>query len=126
MTLFDSDVFIWHLRGLAAAQEMLLKLDEPALSAVTLIEVLQGARNKAEQRTCRTTVTELGAPVLPITPAITDRAIRLIDAHALKDSLTLGDALIAATVLEHGLSLVSANRKHFAPIKGLSLIVFEP
>lgn len=126
MTLFDSDVFIWHLRGYAQAQEALLRLDQPALSAITLMEVLQGARNQREQRTCRQTLIDLGASVLPVNPAMTEEAIRLIETHALKGGLTLADALIAATALHYELPLLTGNRKHFAPIQNLQVLVFNP
>ncbi len=39
---------------------------------------------------------------------------------------TLGDALIAATALEHGLALLTGNKKHFAKLPGLNLEVFKP
>ena len=50
----------------------------------------------------------------------------LIDAYALSHSLQLGDALIAATALEHGLTVLTANAKHFSAIPELSLSVFLP
>ena len=31
------------------------------------------------------------------------------------------DALIAATALQHGLSLATRNRRHFEPVRGLRL-----
>jgi predicted nucleic acid-binding protein len=34
--------------------------------------------------------------------------------------------LIAATALEHGLALLTANIKHFSPIEGLSVEHFDP
>ncbi|MDN5863300.1 MAG: type II toxin-antitoxin system VapC family toxin [Salinisphaera sp.] len=126
MTLFDSDVFIWHLRGYAGAQEALLSIEQPALSAVTLMEVLQGARNRREQRTCHQTLVDLNAWVLPLNPETTAVAIRLIEIHALKDGLTLADALIAATALQYEHPLLTANRKHFAPIRHLQVLYFDP
>jgi predicted nucleic acid-binding protein len=45
---------------------------------------------------------------------------RLVLPHGLK----LGDALIAATALEHNLPLLTSNTKHFTPIDGLSVETF--
>jgi predicted nucleic acid-binding protein len=50
----------------------------------------------------------------------------LIDGYVLSHGLQLGDALIAATALEHGLTLLSGNVKHFAKLPHLSLEAFKP
>ena len=52
--------------------------------------------------------------------------MQLIDAYVLSHGLRLGDALIAASALEHGLSVLAANTKHFAQIKGLRIEAFVP
>ena len=61
---------------------------------------------------------------LLITPAITERMIDLMQRLVLSHALQLGDALIAATALEHKLPLLTANTKHFAPIDGLNVETF--
>lgn len=66
------------------------------------------------------------AVILPITAAISERAAGLVEIHCLGDGLLLADALIAATAIEHALTLASANTKHFRPIQGLDLQAFEP
>lgn len=54
-------------------------------------------------------------------PAIAHRAGRLRFEYARKGAiLSLLDTLIAATALEHGLTLITANRKHF-PMPELAL-----
>lgn len=50
----------------------------------------------------------------------------LIDSHVLANGLQLDDALIAATALEHGLTLLTGNQTHFAKLPGLALEVFIP
>jgi predicted nucleic acid-binding protein len=50
----------------------------------------------------------------------------LIERYALSHGLRLADALIGATAaLEHQLTLLTANVKHFAPIEGLVLEQFS-
>lgn len=64
--------------------------------------------------------------VLPLSAAIGERASALIDQLALSHGMRLADALIAATAIESGATLLSANAKHFGAIDGLSLEVFSP
>ena len=64
--------------------------------------------------------------VLPITARTSERATSLIETYALSHVMRLGDALIAASAIEHSLPLLSANRKHCAPVEGLRLEVFVP
>ena len=63
---------------------------------------------------------------MPVSAAISDRAMQLIDAYALSHSMQLGDALIAATALEHNLTVLTANIKHFGAIEGLRIEAFVP
>ncbi len=62
---------------------------------------------------------------LPLTPAITERATALMEMLTLSDGLQLGDALIAATALEHRYTLLTGNVKHFGAIKELKIERFE-
>ena len=64
--------------------------------------------------------------ILPVSTTISDRARQLIDAYALSHNLQMGDALIAATALEHGLVVLTANTKHFCSIEGLKVEAFVP
>ena len=54
---------------------------------------------------------------------ITGLAYELLKRYAKSDGLRTFDALIAATAIEAGLTLVSKNRKHFQMISGLNLEV---
>jgi len=46
--------------------------------------------------------------------------------QGLTPCIRAGDAIIAATAVEHHLPLSTANTKHFRPIKELELKVFKP
>lgn len=124
--LIDTDVLIWMTRGHLGAAQRLSQLLPWRLSAVTYIELAQGCRNKAELTLLKKGLTQSQAEIIPLTPAISARAMGLIDGYALSSSLQLGDALIAATALEHQITLLTGNVKHFAKLPGLSIETFRP
>ena len=117
--LVDTDVLIWHLRGYAQATRRLDELGTLTLSAVSYLEVLQGMRNKAELAAVQKMLQRRQAVMLPLTEAITQRAISLMESLTLSHGLQMGDALIAATALEHQLPVLTGNVKHFAAVEHL-------
>ena len=123
--LVDSDVLIWHLRGLPSATQRLDRLPRLIISAVTWLELLQGMRSRTELQAVQKSLVLRNTEQLPLTPAITIRAVALMENLTLSHGLGMGDALIAATALEHGLPLLTANVKHFAPIAGLNIERFD-
>lgn len=76
--LVDTDVIIWHLRGYPQATRRLDALGSLTLSAVSYFEVLQGIRNKAELVAVQKMLQLRSANMLPVTEAITQRAIDLM------------------------------------------------
>lgn len=108
--LVDSDVLVDHLRGhrrLAAGG------DELHVSAITRAELFAG-RGTEERR-----IRRLLEPMtdIPVDVAIAERAGRLRRGSARR----LPDALIAATALEHRLTLVTRNTRDFEGIRSLRL-----
>lgn len=124
--LVDTDVLIWHLRGYPQATRRLDELGALTLSAVSYLEVLQGMRNKAELAAVKKMLERRAATLLPLSEAITQRAIELVESLALSRGLQMGDALIAATALDHGLPVLTANVKHFSSVEGLKIEAFAP
>jgi len=124
--LGDTDVLIWHLRGLAQATLRLDAIPKLTISAITYLELLQGMRSKAELSAVQKSLELRHTERLPVTPAITERAVTLMETLALSHGLQAGDALIAATAVEHNLPLLTANTKHFAAIEGIRIERFEP
>jgi toxin FitB len=107
--LIDTDVFIDHLRGAAALKPGRHRLH---YSVVTRAELFAG-------NTATNLSSQLLAPFreLSVDRAVAERAGRISREFGVR----LPDALIAATALEHKLSLVTKNYKHFGSIRGLRL-----
>jgi predicted nucleic acid-binding protein len=123
--LVDTDVLIWHLRGLPRATQRLDRLPRLTISAITWLELLHGMRSRAELQAVQKSLALRNTEQLPVTPEITTRAAALMESLTLSHGLGIGDALIAATALEHGLPLLTANVKHFGPIDGLIIERFD-
>jgi predicted nucleic acid-binding protein len=124
--LVDTDVMIWHLRGYPTAAQRLDQLERLTISAVTYMELLQGMRNRVEMAALQKGLVMRNAHQIPLTPSITTTAIRLMEEWALSHGMQMGDALIAATALEHKLMLLTGNVKHFQAIADLNIERFEP
>jgi predicted nucleic acid-binding protein len=126
MILIDSDLLIWFTRGNHRAKQRLDQVNPWRISTVTYIELAQGCRSAQELERAKRGLALRQTQTLPLTPAISERAIGLIDAYALSDGLRLADALIAASALENDLTLLTGNARHFAAIGTLKTERFEP
>jgi predicted nucleic acid-binding protein len=124
--LFDTDVLIWVLRGNARAAKAVDDCDQRSLSVVTYMELLQGARNKAEVRVIKAFLADIRFTALPLTENIGHRASIYMEEYVLAASMSMADALIAATAIEANQSLISGNSKHFKAIQDLDLKRFRP
>lgn len=123
--IFDSDVLIWAFRKNAKAENALLNSSKISISAVSYMELIQGVLNKQELLKIKKFLNALEVQILDITPEITRRAMNYVENYCLSDSMQLADALIAATAVEKGETLCSANGKHYKCIPDLSLQVFK-
>jgi predicted nucleic acid-binding protein len=124
--LFDTDVLIWQLRGHPAAADAIDEADRRAISIVTYMELLQGARDKRELRSLKTFLTDLRFITLPLTENIGHRASIYLEEYGLSASLSMPDALIAATAVEAHEVLVTGNQKHYKAIRDLQVTRFRP
>ena len=120
--LLDSGLIIRHFRGQRRAVQLLRglgKMGRLSVSAITRLEVDAGMaaeeRYATQKLLSRFVTYDLGGE-------IADRAGDLI-AEKRGQSITLSvpDAIIAATAIVHNLTLVTLNQAHFEAIAGLSL-----
>jgi len=124
--LFDTDVVIWALRGNRRAATAIDKADSLALSVISYMELTQGARDKKDLRMTRAYLVDLGFAILPLSENIGHRASIYLEEYALKSSLGIPDALIAATAVENETTLCSGNAKDYGAIAEVKLKVFRP
>ena len=124
--LVDTDVLIWLLRGKSSAKAAVEACPSVELSAITYMELLQGVRSNAELRLLRRTVRLNGWRILPLTEAIGHRATLYIERFGLSHGLRLADALIAASTVEAGGALLTANTRHYRCIGEISIAAYAP
>ena len=119
--LLDSGLLIRHLRGRPEAVRLLRglgKRERLAIAAVSRLEVHAGMREheryKTQKLLSRFATLEMGAD-------IADRAGDYIQGYRSRGvALSVPDAIIAATAIQHNLTLVTFNPRDF-PMPGLSL-----
>ena len=108
--MFDSNVLIRFLseKERSILDDLLAGSDKPSISRVTWIEVLTGSR-RDDDGLLRSFLS--GFSIHEITPEIAERAAQLRRTTRLK----LPDAIIYATALETGRTLVTLNTRDFPP-----------
>jgi predicted nucleic acid-binding protein len=91
------------------------------ISQVTAMELLVGARDKREVAYLNIFLSSYS--IVRLGESLGKRAYGLLMDYAKSHGLQIFDSLIAATALEHDLTLVTRNRRHYAMIDGLTLQV---
>jgi predicted nucleic acid-binding protein len=115
IVLLDTTVLLDALRSRQNRRSLLAEVVTSghilATAAINIGEVYAGMRRGEESRT-EAFLSSLDC--YPLTGAIARRAGSLKSAWAQKGrTLSLADMMVAATALEHGLSLMTDNRKDF-------------
>ena len=124
--LFDTNILIWIQRGNVKAAQLVDRTDERLISIQSFMELLQAARDKREHAIIKRYLTDLSFSVLPLTENIGHRALVYVEEYGLSSGMRAGDAIVAATATENGLTLATGNARHFRPVKGLALRIFRP
>jgi len=105
--LFDTNVLIDYLGGVPAARIELRRYGERAISIVTWMEVMIGARPEVEATT-RAFLRDAFA-VVALTDEIAERAVSLRRHHRIKPP----DAVIWASAQANSMLLVTRNTRDF-------------
>ncbi len=124
--LVDTDIIIWYMRGNQKSYEILNKNKGFKISVVTYMELVQGMRNKQELTLLRKALKNWETKIIYITEEISSKAMFYVEQHYLSHSVQLADALIGATAVAHGESLVTGNVKHYKIVKEINLTKFVP
>lgn len=110
--LLDTNVLIDILRARPEAERFFRSLrSRPSTSVICTMELLAGARNRAEERAIGRLLQHI--PPLDVTYAIGHRAGEFLKHYRNSHGVIDPDALIAATAEHHGLALATCNVKHF-------------
>ncbi len=115
MVCFDTNVIIYLANG--TLNESIITAESIVYPSIVRIESLGYAKIRSieEQR-----IRELLGTIdeIPLTDAIIERSISLRQA----ERMSLGDAIVAATAIENGCELWTANIDDFEHIEGLRLV----
>lgn len=126
--LLDSDWTIDLLAGDTDAQELARRLAPSgiAISIVTYLEVFDGTLREPDPITAQAKLESLveRLPIIPLSLEVARRCARLRD-YLRRRNRRIGtrklDLIVAATAMEHDLTLVTRNLRDFHDIPGLRL-----
>lgn len=105
--LIDTNVLIDYLAGIEAARDELSRHTDPAISAITWMEVMVGAADDRESARLRWFLS--GFTRVPIDDEVSELAVAIRREHRLR----LPDAIIWASARHAGRVLVTRNTKDF-------------
>jgi toxin FitB len=115
--LLDSNIIIYSAEPQYQQIRDLITRTSPAVSAISYVEVLGFPRITSLQ-IAQFTAFFANAPVFKIDRPILDQAVLLRQQRR----MSVADAIIAATALVHGKTLVTRNTADFSWIVGLKLL----
>lgn len=124
MVLCDTNIFISAFNG---RQDTITQLDkiglnDIVLSAITVMELLQGMGDKKELEQMKKKIKYYD--VIQVDAVISLRAIEFIEAYKLSHGLQIPDAIIGATAVVHQIPLYTYNVRDFDFLP--SIILYKP
>jgi len=124
--IIDTDVLVWYLRGSESAKKAVEENLPFSVSVVTLMELMQGMKNKEEMKRLQKQMRKWNVNIIQIDKEVSARAMFYVQEYALSHSMMLADGLIAATVVQNGETLLTANEKHYKFIPAMECRKFRP
>jgi predicted nucleic acid-binding protein len=124
--LIDTGLLLRHVRGQRSATRALRgygQMGRLAISAITRLEVHAGMRPDERYATVRLLSRFV---TIDVDRDVADRAGDLVRERNTRGApIGVADAIIAATAMTRGLTLVTLNHAHFQGIPGLSVAPFN-
>jgi len=121
MILCDTNIIIEALKNNQFIVESIeeIGINNIAVSAVTVMELYYGARNKAELKMIKRNLSSI--QIFHIDEEISITASELIERYAKSHGLQIPDALIAATSIIQNIQLYTSNTRDFKFIENIKL-----
>lgn len=119
--LIDTNIIIDALYHEPKATLFIESLNVINISVVTYFELIYGCKNKRDLKNMLKLLQTYN--VEQINEKISTIAARLVEEMFLNSGVTMDDALIGATCLDKGYSLVTRDKRHFTDIKRLKIVV---
>lgn len=105
--VFDTNILIDYLNGIAEAARELDRYPAAAISTITWMEVMHGAEGESEEKTLRSFLARFQQ--VAVDPAIAETAFLL----RRRQRIRLPDAIIWATARRQGTLLITRDTKDF-------------
>lgn len=123
--LVDTDILIDYLRGVPEAVAYLDSLTEPFyVSTITIAELYAGVREGRERQELDALIALL--PVIPVSVVIATNGGLFRRKFGPSHGTGILDAMIAATAIDEGATLITLNRKHFPMVSDLLVPYQKP
>ncbi|MFO7767525.1 MAG: type II toxin-antitoxin system VapC family toxin [bacterium] len=114
--LLDTDVLIDYLRGREAAVEWLeARTEDLLVSVITVSELAVGIRGEEEDQALEEFLDLF--EVVPLDRSIASRSGRIRQAHGAASSMSLADAVIAASAISREAVLQTFNWRHYPTVE---------
>ena len=120
--IVDTTVLIDLVNGKVEAGEFLVRQENLAISRISIMELLFGARSKKELKGFLKQIDSLGCEVIEISEEVSRLAGELLEKYVLSHGMGVADALVAAAAVIKRDILVTHNIKHFRFIRELKVV----